>query len=418
MAAMTKKLSPFWKYAFLFLLLLMSMIIMRDIFPRVAQKIERSKMTGGLSNAEYFHAVHTSALKFLNEPKRVRLNDQRRLMIIEDIREWRGNALTFSWPDAMIAKGLVLSNIAVYDSRNDAALEAYYARYLLPDGRLKDGIKYLDQTMHGEVLLYLAEKSESDRYRSAAEHMARYLLDRSGREGGTLAYRPGSPIGTLRLVDTLGMICPFLSAYGSRYRNTDATSLAVRHMKDFIRYAVEPRTGLPFHGYNPEENNEPIGAIGWGRGAGWYALGLIDTIRYLPRDDPERKQLEKSASRLAETIHRYQRKEGGWRAVINVASPFDSSATAMLSYFLKRALEEGIIDESYQSTIDRALDALKRHTRSNGKVDYAQGDRMDVDKASSRFEPAPYAQGMTLAFVATVITGDNGKKGRAFGKLK
>ena len=36
-----------------------------------------------------------------------------------------------------------------------------------------------------------------------------------------------------------------------------------------------------------------MGLYGWGRGLGWYAIGLIDTWNELAEDDKHKKILEK-----------------------------------------------------------------------------------------------------------------------------
>jgi len=376
--------------------------------PRIALMTARDKMSSTLTDDHYFQIIHKKALDLLISPNAVPVSDQRRLLLFDDFRNMiKGNPLSFSWPDAILTKAIAVLDYDMPDPRNLDALQRYYNRFLTAEGSIKKPISNLDIALHGEALLYLAIRTGEPRYHSAANQLIKYLLDRAKSEGLSLAYRP-KYINNIRLVDSLGMISPFLAMYGTIYNNEDAKQLAVSQVREFIRFGIEHRSGLPFHGYNPDKNYSPIGIVGWGRLTGWYALGLIDTLRQLPRASIERKELETAAFILAQNIRFYQNKDGGWNSIINVPSHFDSSATAMLTYFLCRAYLEGIIDASYKYSINLGVAALKRHTRIDGTVDFAQGDIMDINRASTYYGPAPYAQGMALAaiFLATRISSD------------
>jgi rhamnogalacturonyl hydrolase YesR len=79
-----------------------------------------------------------------------------------------------------------------------------------PAGQILRHCDRVEVTMHGPNLIQLFGMTKDTRYRLAADHMASYLITRSAGEGGTVAYT-----GHLCLVDTLGMICPFLAEYDS-----------------------------------------------------------------------------------------------------------------------------------------------------------------------------------------------------------
>ena len=119
----------------------------------------------------------------------------------------------------------------------------------------------MDQVTHGTTVLYLAGKTGDNRYIRVADEFASYLAQRSRVEGGTVAYRNKE-----RLVDTLGMVCPFLAEYGCCRKKPEAVELAVRQITDYLKFGIDARSGLLFHGYNPADSNRPVGVVGWGRG--------------------------------------------------------------------------------------------------------------------------------------------------------
>jgi unsaturated rhamnogalacturonyl hydrolase len=400
--------SRWWLYCFFVLLIINGIVVLRDLTPRISLKIARTAMASSFTDSEYLQALRKKSLGLIRTPQLVPITDEQRFLILEDLRNINGNALSYSAPDAMLAKAIVIADSTMANPEYLQALREYYDHFVDKTGNLKRPIKNLDVALHGEALIYLAQRTGDSRYHHAASQLAQYLLTRTVTEGASLAYRP-QYIGGVRLADALGMTAPFLAQYGALYNNADATALAVSQLREFIQYGIESRSGLPFHGYNPDKNYSPVGLIGWGRGAGWYALGIIDTIRWLPRENRERKELEASASRLAQTVRFFQNNAGGWDAILNAPSSFDSSATAMLAYFLRRALDEGIIDASYNDSENRAVAALKQHTRIDGTVDFSQGDRMGLDRGSQHFGPTPYAQGMTFAVMSLVMQIENNR---------
>lgn len=400
---MKRRVSHLWMYGLIVLLIINSIVVLRDILPRISLKLARSNMAAELSNDNYLLALHKKALDLLVSPQAVPLSDNRRLLVLDDLRIIiKGDALSFSWPAAILTKAIAGIDFTVPVPRNFHVLQAYYDQFLTIEGSLKMPPQNLDVALQGEALVHLAQRTGDSRYHRAADEVVQYLLDRSKSEGLSLAYRPYY-LGNVRLTDSLGMTAPFLAQYGTFYNNSDVVQLAVSQIKEFIRYGIDPNSGLPFYGYNPEKNYSPVGILGEGRLSGWYALGPIDTLRQLPRESVERKELEPSASLLAQSISFYQNKDGGWSAIVNAPSLFDFSITAMFIYFLCSSTNEGIIDVSYKDTIKKSVAALKWQSRIDGTVDFAQGYQVDINQASSYNAPTPYAQGMALLAVSLAV---------------
>ena len=91
----------------------------------------------------------------------------------------------------------------------------------------------------------------------------------------------------------------------------------------------------------------------------------------------------------------------GGRVITQSTSPYDSSATALLTYFLQRCKEEGFATaEQIDEPIRRAIASLQQHTRIDGTVDFAQGVCRGPDRMSPYYGPAPYVQGPVLAVMS------------------
>ena len=157
--------------------------------------------------------------------------------------------------------------------------------------------------------------------------------------------------------------------------------------------------GLPVHCYHAE-SGLPLGIYGWGRGLGWYTLGMIDLYPELEAE-ADRQLLEKWLQEAAQAIAGFERQDGGFSAVLAAGTPYDSSATAMLGYFYARC-GRYLGSESCLAIARRCRDRLLRVTMISGVVDECQGDTIDIGIFSQRYAPMPFAQGMTLRLAAVL----------------
>lgn len=382
-------------------LLIGAVIIVRDLYPRVVTRIDRRSL-GCLTEKDYYGALVQAGRRQLLGKINTPLYDDTHFLLWNDIRAvLMRSPLQYSWPEAMLAKGIYLSYERDNDKANLEALLTYCNKVIaeLAITQSDSNVITMDQAMVGETIIGVYEKTGAAKYRSAAENLATHLMDRSKVEATSLAYRKGNPI---RLADGVGMICPFLARYAATFNCPEARRLAVSQLREFNRFGIDRRSGLPFHGYNPARDFSPVGLVGWGRGVGWYAIGLIDTIAALPGQDPDRAEMEDAARALAQSVVRCQRADGGWGSMLTCPSPFESSATAMIAYFLQRSITLGVISKDYDKHVARGLIALRGVTRANGDIDYAQGVCVDLNRHSTLYAPTTYAQGAALAVFAII----------------
>lgn len=383
-------------YITLFVLVL---LVFRDLLPEITLRLQRLNLCKKINFKEYYLLVNTFSIKSLLSPKRVRVNDVRRLMILDDVRYLiKGDPFVFSWPNAWLSKGLLHYYEVSKDERALEVVRSYYAKFIDSEGKLKIKISKVDQIVNGENLIYLS-KITGNSYSPAINDLYEFLSSRISN--GLVLYREN--INVL-FVDTLAMICPFLAKFGKLFNNRSAIDLSVFQIKDFLKYGIEPRTRLPFHGYSVT-GNFPVGMVGWGRGVGWYCLGLIDTYCELPESD-DKELIRNKICEVAVTLKDFQSLNGGYSGILNYSSPFDSSSTAMIVYFLCRALKYEIIGREYADCLNNAVQSLIRHTHCNGMVDFSQTDCMGIGRVSMLYEPTTFAQGMVSAAVSLYFSLD------------
>src|SRR5262249_17983483 len=119
----------------------------------------------------------------------------------------------------------------------------------------------------------------------------------------------------------------------------------------------------------------------WGRGNGWVFAGLINILRELPRDYPNRVRYEALFIEMAEKLLSLQRLDGFWSTSLigpPDSSVAESSSTAFFTYGMASGVSLGLLDhERFATSALRGWSALARAINGDGRVGRVQqiGDR-------------------------------------------
>ncbi len=251
--------------------------------------------------------------------------------------------------------------------------------------------KTVPQNVDFAILAYglLKYNDQADFLKPAMDFLINLIEKQIGGEG-LIAY---SSSKNNQYVDTLGLVCPFLVLYDNTYKTTKYSQLAVSQLDKFTQNGMFKDTLLPVHCYEIS-TKLPLGVYGWGRGTGWFILGLMDTYLEL-KSGVEKEKLKELILKCADYFLQFQQKDGGFGIFLQNDKTYDSSATAVFSYFYARCYEI-TAEKKYLLSIEQSLEKLKLFTRRNGALDYCQGDTIDVGIFSQRLDIMPFAQGMLL----------------------
>src|SRR5205823_8912590 len=106
-------------------------------------------------------------------------------------------------------------------------------------------------------------------------------------------------------------------------------------------------------------NHAINGPAAWGRGNGFAALGLVETLARMPASHPSRARLLDIYRRQMDGVRANQAPDGAWRQIIDVPGAYrEETATAMLLTAMARGIRLGWLDGSYRPSDDRAWRAL------------------------------------------------------------
>jgi rhamnogalacturonyl hydrolase YesR len=121
--------------------------------------------------------------------------------------------------------------------------------------------------------------------------------------------------------------------------------------------------------------------IFWGRGNGWIFAGLINILRELPRDHPNRIRYETLFIEMANKLLTRQRLDGFWTTSLMApgeSSTAESSSTAFFTYGLASGVSLGLLNRRrFVTAAIRGWNALAGAVDPEGRLGRVQqiGDR-------------------------------------------
>ncbi|MBQ7542244.1 MAG: glycoside hydrolase family 88 protein [Clostridia bacterium] len=330
---------------------------------------------GSLPPEKAREAMCKKTLRWLRKMPAVPISDQTRFTLPERLRGTYKSRKVQSWQLAALMLG-------AGQAGQREALQAVQDRLLTGDGAWKQPVDRPDIALLAYALLRFAP--DTDAVRPAMDAVYAFLCAQA--DGGTVPYDPRTT--NKRFVDTVGMICPFLSLYAKTYDAPEAAALALRQLEEYTRLGLHPATGLPSHAIRVPDG-APLGVYGWGRGCGWYALALSEMLRCGVSEALE------PAAAYARAVMACQQPNGAWSRQLLAEAGGETSGTAMLGHLLAQ-LYFRTGEEKLRISAQKAERFLYTAVRTNGEVDYAQGDTKGVGFYSARMTPSPAALGFAL----------------------
>lgn len=266
-----------------------------------------------------------------------------------------------------------------YDELAEATGDATYgtvkslvtASYIKADGAIRqyqqDNFN-IDSIAPGRALLRVFDDQPEPKYRAALDQLRNQLRGQPKTSNGAFWHKKVYP-GQLWL-DGVYMGMPFLAEYAVRFEDdTQKTKSFDEVVHEFAvtrELLRDPQSGLYFHAWDELRQQDwadaqsGLSAHIWGRGNGWLAMALVDTLDYLPVSHPGRQLLVDMTVELAEALKKYQDATGTWWQIMDkpgaVGNYRESSASAMFTYFLAKAANRGYLtSESFSGDLGELI---------------------------------------------------------------
>ena len=215
-------------------------------------------------------------------------------------------------------------------------------------------------------------------YKAYLSRSADYILNKQLRlPDGTLS-RP-NPRNMTLWADDMFMSIPFLARMGKQTGDSKYFDDAIKQVENFNKYLYDPNTGLFFHNYYSDDQTNGVGH--WGRSNGWIAMATVELLNNLPANHPKRAEIIKLLLRQIVGYARYQDQTGLWHQLLDKSDSYlETSVTAMYTYVVARAVNQGWINEKYIAIAQEGWKGLLTRITADGQLqDVCIGTNMDTD---------------------------------------
>jgi unsaturated rhamnogalacturonyl hydrolase len=307
----------------------------------------------------------------------------------------RGDSLFFgkdararwAYETGVFLKGLEALWMRTGDVKYFEYLKAVMDSYLAPDGSIstyKPEDYNLDNINCGKVLLTLFEKTGDEKYRKAALLLMKQLESQPRTREGGFWHKQIYPYQMW--LDGIYMASPFLAQFSRMFDRPAGFDEVASQILWIESHTRDARTGLLYHGWDESKAQEwadpktGLSKSFWGRAMGWYAMGIVDVLDFMPEKHPRRKALIGVLRRLSTAVTSYQDGATGlWYQVVDQGKRdknyLEASASSMFVYALAKGARKGYLGKEYAAVARKGYEGLVKHlirTDADGSVHLTQ----------------------------------------------
>ncbi len=144
---------------------------------------------------------------------------------------------------------------------------------------------------------------------------------------------------------------------------------AVRQVELMSAKLFNPQLGIYTHGLNLHNPEAP--RFYWGRATGWIVVAMCDLLDVLPKTHPGREKVLAQLRATLKGVAEFQSGTGLWHQMVDRNDSYlETSASAMFTYGIAHAVNEGWIDPAtYGSIAQAGWIGLSTRINAQGQVE-------------------------------------------------
>jgi unsaturated rhamnogalacturonyl hydrolase len=203
---------------------------------------------------------------------------------------------------------------------------------------------------------------------------------------GTLARN--RPLPNSLWLDDLFMSVPALAQMGKYTGEKKYFDDAVRQVLQFSDRMFNVEKGLFMHGWILGMDEHP--QFHWARANGWAVMAMVELLEVLPENHPGRTLVLDLLHKHIRGLANYQTATGFWHQLIDRNDSYlETSATAIYTYCIARAINKGYVDAAvYSPMVCLAWNAVESKVNQRGQVEgTCVGTGMGFDPAFYYYRP-------------------------------
>lgn len=213
-----------------------------------------------------------------------------------------------------------------------------------------------DHVCPARTLFFLYEKTGKEKYRKAMDCIYNQLQEHPRTSEGGFWHKQTYP--WQMWLDGLYMAQPFYAEYNTKYNPESVRDSVYRdiinHFEVVAAHTYDPATRLYRHAW--DESGDMFWADettyqsdhAWGRALGWYTMGLVETLEWIPETTEGRGRLADILEGIVAVLPEYADPQTGmWYQVLD--SPgregnyVEATCSAMFIYAMLKASRLGIL---------------------------------------------------------------------------
>jgi len=250
----------------------------------------------------------------------------------------------------------------------------------------------------GASVIEVYKSDRQDRYKEYVDQVASHMLNKQSRlEDGTFVR--SFPHKWTLWADDLYMGLSFLSRMGELTKEDKYFDDAVLQVINFHKYLFDEKKGIMHHCWYSDVDRR--GVAYWGRANGWALLAQVELLDKLPVGHPKRNELISLLQKHILGIAQYQSNLGLWHQLLDkVDSYLETSCSAMITYTIARAVNQGYIEPRYDTIALRVWEGVMSKILTDGKIEgVCTGTVVSDDLVYYYNRPAPLNDVHGIGFI-------------------
>ena len=277
-----------------------------------------------------------------------------------DIDQWE-------WPQGVGLYGMYCN----YQSCGDKKILDWILNWF--ENNIKRGIpqRNINTTAPMLTLAFVAEETGNQKYLNMCREWAEWVMKSLPRTENGVFQHICTGVENKNQVwdDTLFMTVLFLAKMSQMTGDIALREEAEYQFLMHVRYLVDKKTGLWFHGWTFEGYHNFAEAL-WGRGNCWITAGIpifIDIVKDM--SGSVKRFLVNVLECQIKALEKYQDESGLWHTIIDDPDSYlETSATAGFAFGILRAVNTGLISKAYLRIAEKAVKGIIAQIDQNGNV--------------------------------------------------
>jgi unsaturated rhamnogalacturonyl hydrolase len=227
----------------------------------------------------------------------------------------------------------------------------------------------LDDIEMGRAVLFLYRVTSQEKYARAAKFLHDQLGQQPRNASGGYWHKQIYP--NQMWLDGAYMAEPFRAQYAATFQSSADFDDIAKQLLLMDAHMRDPDSGLLRHGWDESKQMSwadkatGLSPEVWARAMGWYAMALVDTLDWFPKDHPQRAALIAALNRTMAAVVKVQDAKTGlwWQVMTHDSEPgnyFEASASCMFAYALARGVRMGYLPQADEENAKRAWEGIQK----------------------------------------------------------